>query len=809
MSSKGIVSFVRKRRYKLTGAQEANEKQGLMERVRRSGGMFLVVSVWLALALGALATTTQPVAAQGVVRDIQVEDNRRVETQTVITYLRIGVGDQFNAKLINESLKALFETGLYEDVVIDRRGDTLVVTVRENPIISRVAFEGNKKFDDKTLAREVQAKPRTVFTRARAQSDVQRIITLYRRAGRFSAQIEAKIIQRDQDRVDLVFEINEGAATEISHINFIGNSAFSDGDLREVVVTAESDWWSRLIGSGAVYDPDKIDFDRELLRRHYLKNGYADFRVISAVAELDREQQNFFITFTVEEGPQYRFGDIRIDSTLTSLDTGLIESQIQTFEGGVYNAELIEKTVENITFEAGELGFAFVEVRPRPSRDPAALTISVTYLIDDGPRIYVERIDIIGNVRTLDYVIRREFRLAEGDAFNRTLVQRARRRLLGLGYFASVNVTSEEGSVADRVIIKVIVEEKATGELSFGVGFSTVDSVVGEASLTERNLLGRGQYLRIGGSVSGRRQRMDLRFTEPRFLDSRISAGFDIFSVETDSTDESSFESSQVGGAIRFGLPFGEDTYLNTRYSYTRDELFGVSDAASLAVEEQVGVTDTSLVGLTLTYDTLDHPLKPTDGIKLVAAHDFAGLGGDVNYVRATVTGTYVHELFEDIIGSVRGQAGHIEGFNGKSVRINDSFFKGPNLVRGFDSAGLGPRDTASSGRDALGAKTYAGASAEVTFPLGLPEELGIRGAAFVDAGTAFGTDVNSTAGCPALEPGESVCVADSSALRASGGVSLLWESPIGPMRFDFAEAFLSQSFDQKQFFRFSGGTSF
>jgi outer membrane protein insertion porin family len=795
MFSDDVVSFASKRRYNLSGAPEANKKQGFMGRVRRSGGLLLGLAVWVAAALGVLAASPVPAAAQGVVSAIVVEGNRRIETETVLTYLRIRVGDPYSAAQVNDSLKALFATGHYADVTIEREGSKLIVHVKENPIVSRVAFEGNRKFDDETLAKEVQIKPRTVFTRARVQSDVQRLITLYRRAGRFSAQIEPKIIERDQDRVDLVFEISEGATTEISRISFVGNEAFSDSELRDVIVTAEANWWDQIIGSGDTYDPDRLNFDRELLRRHYLNNGYADFRVVSAVAELDRDQENFFITFTVEEGDEYRFGEIRIDSTLSTLSVAQIEGQLMTFEGEVYNAELVEKTVENITLEASELGFAFAEVRPRPHRDALTRTISITYLIDDGPRIYVERIDIIGNVRTLDHVIRREFRLAEGDAFNRNLLQKARRRLLALGYFERVDLSTEEGSVADRVIVKVVVEEKATGEIAFTIGYSTVDSVIGEISLTERNLLGRGQYVRIGGSLSGNRQRVDLRFTEPRFMNSRVAFGFDLFATETDSTDDSSFKSSQQGGQIRFGFPLHEELYLNTRYSFTRDELFDVPPTASLAVMEAAGTSNISLVGYTLTHDTLDNPLKPKSGVKVVLNQDFAGVGGDVQYLRSTVDGVYVRELFPDIVGVVRGEAGHILGWGGMPVRISDSFFKGSNLVRGFERSGLGPRDATTG--DALGGRTFAAGSVEVTFPLGLPEELGVRGAVFVDAGTLFGSDVTS------------VTVLDSSDLRASGGASILWDSPIGPLRFDIAEAFLAEAFDKKEFFRFSGGVAF
>lgn len=768
-----------------------------MALVYRSGRRFAAV-FFLLVSLLVGVGTPQQAAAQGAVREVIVEGNRRIEDETVRSYMRISRGDAYDPALVNDSLKSLFATGLFADVSISRRKGSLVVKVKENPIINRVAFEGNRKFDDEELAKEVRVKPRTVFTRSRVQTDVQRIVTLYRRAGRFTASVEPKIIRKDQDRVDLVFEVNEGPTTEISRINFIGNRAFSDGDLRDVILTDESTWWDGIIGSGASYDPDKLNFDRELLRRYYLKNGYADFRVVSAVAELDREQSAFFITFTVDEGEEHKFGVIDVDSSLSSLPLDFVNGQIETEEGDTYDATEIDKTVENLTIEAGKLGYAFVQVRPRPNRDRDTKTIGITYLIDDGPRVYVERINVRGNTRTLDSVIRREFRLAEGDAFNRALIVKAKRDLQALGYFSTVNITTEEGSQPDRLIINVDLEEKSTGEISFGVGYSSVDSVVGNIQITERNLLGRGQYLRIQTQASASRQQLDVRFTEPHFLGRNLSFGVDLFGSETDSSDESSFRSRQIGGGLRFGFPLGENLRLDTKYSLTQDEIFDVdASTASQAVQQSVGTNLVSVAGYTLSYNTVDNQLKPTEGFKAAFTQELAGLGGDVYYFRSQANAAAYYQFVPKVVGSLKASGGHIEGWNGQDVRILDAFFKGSDLVRGFERAGIGPRDAATG--DALGGKTFFGGAAEVRFPLyGIPEEFGISGAAFVDAGTVFGVPSNSGAS-----------VNDDADIRAATGVSIIWDSPLGPLRADFAEPLAQQTYDKTKFFQFSGGFKF
>lgn len=748
------------------------------------------------LVAAAVGVTTvsapEPAMAQGAtISGIVVEGNRRIEDESVRSYMKLSRGDRYDAGLVDESLKDLFDTGLFADVTITRRGRTLVVKVVENPIINRVRFEGNRRLKDKQLKEAVEMRPRTVFTRAKVQSDVSRLIELYRRHGRFTAKVEPKVIRRPQERVDLVYEINEGPETNVVNINFIGNSAFSDGRLRSVISTNEYSWWNFLSTSDR-YDPDRLNFDRELLRRFYLRKGYADFRVVSATAELDRDQKDFLITFTVEEGEKYQFGDIEIDSGIAELDPETLRREVLTRQGRTYDASDVDKTVENITLEAGKKGFAFAQVRPRPERDIDNRVIGLTYVIEEGPRVYVERINITGNVRTLDRVIRREFRLVEGDAYNKTLINRARKNLLGLDFFKRVDITTSPGSADDKVILNVDVEEKSTGEIALGVGYSTVDAVVGDVSLTERNLLGRGQYLRLSTSLSKSRQQIDLRFTEPYFLGRKMAFGVDIFGTETDLKKSAGFKSRQVGAGLRFGFPLGEDLYLNTRYSLTEEK---ISDSTQTLINPN-GRNLKSSVGYTLSYDTLDNPAQPTEGFKVQFDQDFAGLGGDIAFLRSTAKAVAYQSLFEDIVGHVSLSGGHMFGWRGKNVRISDSFFKGGDSIRGFDQSGIGPR--AGSG-EALGGKTFAIANVEVEFPLGLPKKFGMRGAVFADAGTLFNVSKNANA----------IGHRDNIKVRSSVGASLLWSSPIGPLRFDFAKALRKTSYDKTRFFNFTAGVRF
>ena len=776
-------------------------------------------SLWLAVALPTIvavdiAASTGPAHAQSSVREIRVEGNRRVEPETVRSYLHFTVGDAYSEAKVDSSLRALFSTGLFQDVQIDNNGGVVVVYVVENPVINQVAFEGNYEVDTDTLRSEVRLRPRSVYTRAKVQADVQRILDVYQRQGRYAANVEPKIIELEQDRVNLVFEITEGVATKVKGINIIGNHAFSDAQLRDVISTTESGWFDFLKGT-AIYDPDRVNLDRALLRQYYLKNGYADARVLAGNAELDRDGSGFYITYSIEEGELYYFGDIVIESALPELDAQALYSELLTYKGAIYDGSRIDKTVERLTLAVAEQGFAFARVRPRAVPDPYSRTISIKYVIDEGPRIYIERINVVGNERTKDHVIRREFRLAEGDAYNPLLVDRAKKRLKGLGFFKTVEVKRSPGSAQDRVVIDVMLVEQSTGELSFGAGYSTAEGVIGDVSITERNLFGNGQFLRlkVGGSLE--RFQIDLSFTEPRFLDYNLAAGFDLFHKEVDYSSTSGFSSRRSGGSLRLGFPLSENLWMQTRYTLSRDEIFDVQGNSSLAIQEAAGIgrfagtdedgiTWTSSLGTSLTYDTRNHPRSPNRGWYFNAAADFAGLGGDVQYVRLTGEGRGYYPVTDNItlVGRVIG--GHIEGWGGEDVRLLDLFFRGGETIRGFDRAGLGPRDLTT--RDALGGRTFWAATAELRFPIPLiPEDLGISGAVFADAGSLFGAGESAKA----LADQGLIRLADDETIRSSVGVSLLWNSPVGPLRVDYAHVLNGESYDDEQSLRFGASTNF
>lgn len=766
----------------------------------RVGFVGLLALLMLAVGHLPLVSPLTPAYAQsGVVTQIDVEGNQRIEAETVRSYMQIRVGDEFSADLIDESLQTLFQTGLFSNVRIFRRGSILVVAVEENPIINRIAFEGNSELKNDALLKEIDLKPRMVFTRARVQADVDRIITLYRRSGQFNARVEPKIIRLAQNRIDLVFEITEGDKTSVESITFIGNRVYSDGQLRSVIVTEQDTWW-KFWTNADTYDPDRLNYDKELLRRHYLKNGYADFRVLSATAELAPNGQDFFITFTIEEGEQYTFGNISIDPGGTGLDPDQLIQEVTTETGATYDASKVDKTIEKLTIEAGKLGFAFAQVRPEVDRVQEERVINLVYKLVEGPRVYIERIDIVGNVRTQDKVVRREIRLVEGDAYNRVLVDRARRRITALDFFESVDIAEQPGSAPDKVIMVIRVKEKSTGTLNFSAGYSTTEQVLGSVSISERNLLGRGLFVKLSTSLSFKRQTVDFSFTDPYFLDRNMSFGIDAFTTETNQQTESSFDSRETGGGIRLGFPVSEFERFNVRYHFTNRDIKNVSANASAAIALSAGVSNKSEIGVGYIYNSLDSPLSPTQGLRLALTADLAGLGGDVFYWRAEAKASYFIPVYDGVTLMVRGTGGIMDGFNGKQSPVLDRFFKGGNTFRGFERAGIGPRDTSNTGTtaDAVGGQIYAIGTLETTFPLPLPDAFGLRGAVFTDFGTLF--DAPSVAGA---------AIVDRSALRLSAGVGLLWRSPFGPIRLDFAEALLKDSLDKTQFFQFSAGTSF
>lgn len=772
----------------------------------------VVLSLGMSISLGELAAHAQ---SAGTVTAIRVVGNKRVEPETVRTYLTFNVGDPYDLARVDESLKALFSTGLFQDIRIRREGGTVVIVVVENPIVSRVAFEGNNEIEDGTLKSEVQLKPRAVYTRARVQADVQRILDLYRRQGLYAAQVDPKIINLDNNRIDVVFEINEGPTTKVRAINFIGNNAFSDSQLRYVITTTRTSWLS-FLKSTNIYDPDRLNLDRELLRQFYLKNGYADVRIISAIADLDRDGRGFFITFTISEGEKYRFGDIEVESPLPSLDIGPLRRVIVSRPGRVYNIERVRKTAEALTVTSSQQGYAFAQVRPRFDRDEVSRRINITYVIEEGPRVYIERINIVGNYRTHDDVIRREFSLAEGDAYNRLLVEAARRRLRSLGFFKTVDIAAEPGSAPDRVVLIVKVQEQPTGELSFGAGYSTSEGVIGDISITERNLMGKGQYVRLGFSGSFERAQVEFSFTEPHFLDRNLAAGFDLFHKEVDFTNVASFRERNSGGNLRMGFPIANNTQLGLRYRLEREEIYDVSKNASLAVKASEGASFVSSVGYTIAYDTRNLPRSPSSGVFVSFSQDLAGVGGDVNYFRSVADGRGYYPLTPKIILVGRVQGGIITGWGGEDLRLTDLFFKGGETVRGFERAGYGPRDACQNrstgdrvkncSKDPLGGEIFWAATAEARFPLPfVPDNLGIQGAVFVDAGSLF--EPSSLA--QAAVASEGSFIFDGPDVRLSTGVSLIWQSPLGPLRADVAQALLKASYDRTEIFRFGASTNF
>jgi outer membrane protein insertion porin family len=796
-------------------------------RVLAVGGLLLGGS------LGATVVVMPDVALAQAIRDVRVVGNQRLTAETVRSYLQFSVGDAYDAGKVDRSLKALFNTGLFADVRIDRDGNGVLVTVVENPVVAQVAFEGNREIDRETLMSEVQLKPRTVYTRARALNDVQRILDIYRRRGLYAASVEPKLIELDQNRVNVVFEINEGRTTKVKSISFIGNRAFSDGQLRDIISTSQAGWFD-FLKTNTVYDPDRLSLDRELLRQYYLKNGYADMRVVSANAELDRDGSGFIITFSIDEGELYRFGDVKIETRLPNLNTATLRGDTLTQPGAFFNSSDLEKTVERLTLVVAERGYPFVRVRPDTDRQPASRVINVTYFVEEGPRVYIERINISGNVRTKDHVIRREFRLAEGDAFNPAMVDRAKRRLQSLGFFKTVDIKRRPGFAQDRVILDVEVVEQPTGELSFGAGYSTTEGVIGDVSFTERNLFGNGQFLRlkVGGSTS--RQQIDLSFTEPRFLDRNLAAGFDLFYKDLNQTSTSSFKSRKIGGSLRLGFPLSDNLWMNTAYTLSYDDIYYVDTAtASRAILQAysggrpecaqpdglrptscdgAGAALTSAIGTSLTYDTRNHPRNPNRGWFFQAGPEFAGVGGDVQYVRLQGEGRAYYPVADKVtlVGRVIG--GHIEGWGGQDVRLLDLFYRGGETVRGFYRAGIGPRD--GNTRDALGGQTYWAATAELRFPLPLiPEELGISGAVFADAGSVFGASEAvkrlPQSSRPDLGNRSAIFLQDDSTIRSSVGASIMWQSPVGPLRLDYAHVLSKESYDRTQAIRFGASTNF
>lgn len=744
------------------------------------------------LALALVLQAAGPARAQ-TITEVVVEGTQRIDPATVRSYLLIRPGDEVDADKLDRSMKALFATGLFADVAIDRQGSRLVAKVVENPIVNRIQFEGNRKLADSVLIPEIQLKPRQVYTRTKVQNDVKRLIDIYRRAGRFAATVEPKVIELPQNRVDIAFEIVEGDVTSVRKIAFVSNQHFSESRLRDVLNTKESRWY-RFLSTADTYDPDRISFDRELLRKFYLAQGYADFRVVSAVAELTPDRESFFVTFTLDEGDRYRFGKVDIQSTLRDLKPEQIRGSVSTEEGAWYDADQVDQSVQQMTDRIGALGYAFVDIRPRISRDRERKAIGVVYEVQEGPRVYVDRINISGNTRTLDKVVRREMRLAEGDAFNSAKMRRSRQRLRFLGFFDKADVTNVPGESPDRTVVNVDVQERSTGEISFGFGFSSSDGPLADIRLRERNLLGRGQDLMIGGMVSGKRQEIDFSFEEPYLFDSNVAAGLDLFKVNRNFQREASYDVDSYGGTVRARYEMSENLRHTVRVFARSETIQNVSSNASRFIREQVGTYNTYGPGHDLIYDRRDDRFDPTDGYFIRLSQDLAGFGGDSNWLRNRLSAGAYYPFTEDFIGSLTSESGFIYDMD-EPVRINQRFFVGGDNFRGFRSAGIGPRDRATG--DSLGGKRYVVGTASLSFPVGIPREVGMRTFAFSDFGSLWDTDAKGPT------------VVDENSIRASIGVGLSWRSPLGPIRLSVATPVVKESYDRDEIFRFSFGSRF
>ncbi len=731
-------------------------------------------------------------AAAVYVRDIKVEGLERVEPETVMSYIDIQRNKTVSQDRLDEALKQLYATGLFTDVVFNFKSDGLLtIKVVENPIINKRVFDGNNKVDDSILESEVQLAPRAIYSRSKVQEDVQRILEVYKRSGRYAAVVEPKIIKRDQNRVDLVYEINEGPIATINKVNFVGNRHYSDDDLQEEIMSKESRWY-RIFSSAENYDPEKTNYDKEMLRRFYLKRGYADFRVVSAIAELSPDKKSFVLTFVLDEGKRYKVSDIEIVSEIAEVDVAPMYEEVLFEKGDWYNAELADKTVAALTEELGKKGFAFVDVIPVLEKDTQTGEIKVKFEIKEGDRIFVNRINISGNTRTRDEVIRREFRIEEGDAFNASKLKASRRNVENLNYFSKVDIQTDPQD-ENKADVNVNVEEKSTGYFNVGVGYSTVNGALIRAGVTENNFQGRGQQLGLDVAVSQRTSEYQASFTEPYFMGRRLAAGVDVFRTDTDYQDEGSYDEETTGGRLRLGWNYTDDLSQYLRYTLKKDKISNVDRDASYYIKEEAGSYTGSVIGQTVVYDKRDSAINPKEGYYLSFGNDVAGLGGDEKYLKFDGKAYKYYTLADYYTFKFFVNAGYIVGYNGKDVRLSNRYYLGGSTLRGFETAGIGARDKFT--KDALGGNWMVYSGAEMTFPIGL-DELGIKGRTFVDMGML---------GKPDNIDERYVDYSDTP--RVAAGFGFQWLSPMGQIDIDIAFPIVKEKYDETEVFRLNFGT--
>jgi outer membrane protein insertion porin family len=752
------------------------------------------------------AAATRPA---GTIAAIRVEGNERIETGTILSYMLVQQGDPFDPDRLDRSLKTLYATGLFQDVRLDRQGDTLVVHVVENPLVNRVAFEGNHKLTDDQLRAEVQLKPRAVFTPALAEQDRQRILDAYAKRGYYNARVDPQIIRLDQNRVDVVYQINDGSVTLISKIIFVGNSAFSEDRLSEVINSREQRWW-RFLSTSDEYDPQRLNFDKELLRRFYLKNGYIDFEVKSAKSELAPDRSGFFLTFVISEGERYRVGKITINSQLRNLPGEELRGDIELDEGDWYDGDAVGRSVEAIERDVHNRGYAFVEVKPRIDKDSEKHIVNLTFDVGEGPRVYVERIDIVGNTRTKDKVIRREFRLAEGDPLNTEAVRRSRQRLQDLNYFNNVAIATSPGSAPDKAVLTTTVDEKATGELTLGGGYSTDAGALLDIGLSERNLVGTGVSAGINGVLAQKRSSITASITDPYFLDRNLVVGGDVFLIQTNYLGTEPYDEKRVGFDVRAGYDFNEYLRQVWSYSLVNRDVYNVASNASFYIKQEAGYTLLSQISQALTYDHRDSKIDPHSGYLLALGNDFAGFGGDEHFVRTNITGQYFLPL-DRFTGNSDWGISFTAGFGylwneGQQEQIIDRFFLGGDNLRGFQIGGAGPHDAVTG--DPVGGRLIWTQSTELRYPLPISADIGLSGRAFVDIGGLTQASFQNSNVC-VVTAGVSCVILASPAPRVGIGVGLSWHTQFGLLNVDLTPFVIKQPKDQTQVFRFGFGTRF
>jgi outer membrane protein insertion porin family len=803
----------------------ANWGTGLLSMFRAARRAAACLLPLLAVPMLVLLADPRPSAAQpparpgqtaaGTIAAIKIEGAQRIEQGTVLSYLLVKPGDPFDPDRIDRSLKTLYSTGLFQDVRLGRQGDTLVVTVAENPIVNRVAFEGNRKVNDDGLKSGMQLRPRAVFTPALAEADRKHILEAYARKGYYDATAEPKVIRLDQNRVDVVYVINDGAATLVSKIVITGNKAFSESRLAEVISARESRWW-RFLSTSDQYEPARLAYDRELLRRFYLKSGYADVEVSAASAELAPDRSGFFLSFAVREGERYRIGKVDVNAQLRNLVGADLKPVVEIQPGDWYDGDAIGRTADAIEEAVHNRGYAFVDVKPRVTRDVAKHVIDLVFDVGEGPRVYVERIDIVGNARTKDKVIRREFRVAEGDPFSAEALRRTKTRLTDLGYYQNVDIATTPGSAPDKAILVTKIAEKATGELTFGGGYSTDAGALLDIGLAEKNLVGTGVNASINGVLAQKRTSINTSVTDPYFLDRNLVAGADVFVIQTNFLGTEPYDERRAGFALRLGYEFNEHLRQVWSYSLVDRNVYHVQATASPFILNEAGTTLLSQVGQVLTVDYRDSRLFPHSGFVVEMGADIAGLGGDAQFVRSNVNGAYYIPL-ERLLGDSEwvlkfgGTVGYMHLLPGGREKIIDRFFLGGDNLRGFQTGGAGPHDGQTN--DPLGGRFIWTQTSELRFPLPVSADLGLSGRTFVDIGALTQASFRNAGSCTysaSSSAGATTCqVVASATPRIGAGVGISWRTAFGLINIDISPFVVKQPHDQTQFFRFGFGTRF